>query len=343
MKKRVFLSSCGTIVLGLFLVGCGSSGSSSTPGVGLGAINEIGVTAIPNTNATAKPMLSRNFIEKGISGLFNLSVANAAVDTCGANISPIIETIPGGAIEIDEAILILDQVEADQQGESVNDIEVGPFALDLLDNDPDAGETISMTLPAGNYEKLKFDFKRIDDNLTAIPTNIQTKLFDGTKERRPSVWIKGHLLDGTTCTKFTFVTDHRWKVTIPFVKSFTGSGGSVDLVVVFGIVDALKAALTNGKTVTDLVAELGVGKSGINPTKQNIMGPEFLDGRTKDDKNHGTPLALAWTNQLPLNIDVFAQNRDDNPNADGTTLVEDSATRISGDDNPSASDLPPTA
>ncbi len=337
MKKGFNLSACGTIVLALFLVGCGDSSTSSTA-VNLGAINKIGVTAIPNQNAT-KPTIARNFIEKGISILFNQNIANAAHVECQNNNSSIVATIIGGEIEIDEAIVILDQVEADQQGDAVNDIEVGPFALDLLDKDPDAGETVTMTLPAGNYEKLKTDFKRIDDDdpNSKIPAPITTKLLKSEDKRRPSVWIKGDLDVNGTCTPFTFVTDHRWKLTIPFVKSFTGAGNGVDLIVLFRLVDALNDALTkNSENATTLVSEVGA-------TTPDFMGAVFLDGRTKDP-GHGTPLAEAWAAQIPLNMDVFAQNKDavslDDSTTTGASLVDDSATRISGDDNPSASDLP---
>ncbi len=337
MKKGLNLPSCGIIVLTMFLAGCGDS--SSTPAANLGAINKIGVTAIPNSNATAKPVLARNFIEKGMNLLFNQNVANAAGGTCSIT-APIVETIPGGTIEIDEAIVILDQVEAEQQNEAENGPKVGPFALDLLDNNPDAGETISMDLPAGNYKELKTDFKRIDDNPNnTIPLAITTKL-TGELKRRPSVWIKGFLSDGTnvsSCKEFIFVTDHRWRIRVPFVNSFTDAGNGVDLVVVFRLVDALKDALTkNTADVTGLSAEVGAGT--VDPMAAEA-GVDFLDGRTKD-KDHGTALAEAWAAELPLNMDVFAQNRDDNPNVDGTTLVDDSAARISGDDNPSASDLP---
>lgn len=329
---------CGTIALTLFIAGCGGGSSTTSTAVSLGAINKVGATAIPNTNATSKPMLSRNFIEEGIGLLFSHNIANAAHTECQNNASPIVEAIEGGEIEIDEAIVILAQVEADLAGDVANDPKAGPFALDLLDNNPDAGESVTMTVPEGNYEKLKTDFKRIDDDgASGIPPAIRNKLLDDATERRASVWIKGDVAVGGVCTPFTFVTDHRWKLTIPFVKAFTDAGNGIDLIVLFRLVDALKDAIakTSGADATTLVAEVGAGT--VDP-----MGAAFLDGRTKDP-DHGTTLAEAWASEIPLNTDVFAQNKDavtlDDSTDSGSSMVDDSANRISGDDNPSASDL----
>ncbi len=341
MEKKTYFLNYGTMILTLLLAGCGGSDSNSTTAASLGTVSKVGVTAIPNTNATTKPAFSGRFIEKGVKLLFNRGVANAAHTECQNNASPIIAAIAGGEIEIDEAIVILDQVEADLQGDSANDVKTGPFALDLLDNNPDAGETITMTLAAGNYEKLKTDFKRIGDNdpNSNIPAAITTKLLNSANERRPSVWIKGDLDVDGVCTPFTFVTDHRWKVTIPFVKSFADAGNGVDLIVLFRLVNALTDALTKNTANADaLVLEVGAGT--VDP-----MGAEFLDGRTKDP-DHGTTLAEAWAAEIPLNMDVFAQDKDvvsiDDSTPTGTSLIDDSANRISGDDNPSADDLAET-
>jgi len=347
MKRSLFFKTLGLTALGVAMVACGSSGGNGTPTLGVTSISKMGVTAIPNANATAKPSFAKAAFDKGSDFLFGEKFAFAAHTPCSANTAPITADIPGGEIEIHEAIVILDEVEADLQGSSSSSPKMGPFALDLLDNDPDAGEIISLNLPAGNYEKFKTTFKRVDDDLNNnIPQLIKDKLLDSGKKRRPSVWIKGWLVDAAnanTCTAFTFVTDKKWRVTIPFAKSFSESGNGIDLVVVFDLVDALKESLTdNSADVAALVAERGQVGSGTSPDP--VMGAAFLDGRVKDTSNQGTKLAVAWANKIPSKVDVFAQNKgaaaiSDSTTNSGQTLLDDSAGRISGDDNPSVSDL----
>ena len=337
--------------MGLSVTACGGGGSdgssTSTPTLGISSVQKMGATAIPNPAAAAKPSFASN-LGKGVNRLFSGGIANAAAVPCATNAATFFD-ITGGKIWITEAYAILDEVELKNEA-AIDDAEFGPFALDLTDTDDNVGEAIQIDAPAGNYTGVRFRVKRVEDEATPIlnvtdPAVFRSKVLDNGVKRRPSIWVKGAIGVGSeatsfTCKEFTFVADHRWEVIIPFKSASTGAT-PVDAVILFDLEGAFKSMLTaQGKAAQDLSNEVGQ----VPPRGDEWMGPEYLDGRTKDGRDrHGSDLAVALTAQLPSHMEVFVQSAgtiDANPN--GTTVIDDSATRVTGDDNPSVSDLAET-
>jgi hypothetical protein len=246
--------------------------------------------------------------------------------------------VEGGKVWIKEAYAVLDEVEFETEP-STDSAEVGPFALDLTNTDDNVGQAVSVSAPAGNYSRIKFRIKRMDDAPAAIlnvtdTASFRSKLMNSSTKRRPSIYIAGtiHSSAGDLCKDFIFIADHRWEVKIPF-RSFSSGATTVDAVILFDLESAFKSGMSSlAATAQSLSGEVGAGSV-------DHMGAQFLDGRTKDP-DHGTPIAEAITAALPRNMKIFVQSSgsmDDNPK--GITLVEDNATRVSGDDNPSVSDL----
>jgi len=348
MKTYLKLKFWMIAAIGLSVVACGGGGSDGTtaPTLGISSVQKMGATAIPNPAAAAKPSFASNVLGKGVNWIFDKGVANAAAVPCSAAAASFFD-ISGGRVWISEAYAILDEVELKNEA-AIDDAEFGPFALDLTDTDDNVGEAIQIDAPAGNYTGVRFRVKRVEDEATPIlnvtdPAVFRSKVLDNGVKRRPSIWVKGAIGVGSeatsfTCKDFTFVTDHRWEVTIPFKSASTGTT-PVDAVILFDLEGAFKAMLTasnaNARNLSDEVGQV------LNQGSE-YMGTQYLDGRTKDP-DHGTPLAEALTAQVPGNMEVFVQGAgtiDANPN--GTTVIDDSATRVTGDDNPSVSDLAET-
>jgi hypothetical protein len=331
--------------LGLGLSGCGGGGDSGgvtgpvilVPTLEISSVQKVGATAVPNANAAAKPSLISAAFSKAGRFSFGTGVAFAAHCPDPALFATSFD-VEGGKVWIKEAYAILDEVEFETEP-STDSAETGPFALDLTNNDDNVGQAISVNVPAGNYNAIKFRIKRMDDAPAPIlnvtdAASFRGKLLNSSTKRRPSVYIAGTVqaTAGDVCKEFVFIADHRWEVEIPFRNASSGAA-SVDAVLLFDLEGSFKTAMAGlGATAEGLIGEVGAG------TEDN-MGAQFLDGRTKDP-DHGTPIAEAITAALPRNMKVFVQSSgtlDDNPK--GSTLVEDNATRVSGDDNPSVSDL----
>lgn len=354
------------IVIGLTIAACGGGGSeegsdgggAGNPTLGILSIQKVGATAIPNANVSSKPVFASNLFGKGWSLGPRQAFAQAAPCVSDA---PTSFNVSGGKIWINQAYAILDEVEFDREPSTTTSPEFGPFALDLTNTDANVGEAITVDVPEGNYSSVKYRIKRIEDDVNQPIKNVENvgtfrgKLV-GDPKRRPSVWIEGVIGVGsesggfTSCRTFIFVADHRWEVRIPFQNASAGLTAS-NAVLLFDLEGAFTAGMTaSGATAQSLAGEVGGGA-------EDNMGAQFLDGRTKDP-DHGTPIAEAVTAALPGNVKVFAQSVtatrgfDDNPSVSdlvnstaptGTTVIDDSAVRVSGDDNPSVSDLAETA
>lgn len=334
--------------IGLGLAGCGggSDGTGVTgpvalvPTLEISSVQKVGATAIPNANAAAKPSLISAAFSKAGRFSFGTGFAFAAHCPDPALFATSFD-VEGGKVWIKEAYAILDEVEFETEP-STDSAETGPFALDLTNNDDNVGQAIGVSVPAGSYNAIKFRIKRMDDAPAPIlnvtdTASFRSKLLNSSAKRRPSVYIAGTVqaTAGDLCKEFIFIADHRWEIKIPF-KNVSGGAAAVDAVLLFDLEKAFKTAMTTlGATAATLSGEVGAG------TVDN-MGAQFLDGRTKDP-DHGTPIAEAITAALPRNMKVFIQSSgaiDDNPK--GSTTIEDNATRVSGDDNPSVSDLAET-
>jgi hypothetical protein len=329
--------------IGLAVAACGGTGggsSATTPTLEIASVQKMGATVIPNVNITSKPSLISAAFSK--AGRFSLRTGVAFAAHCpDPSLFVTSFDVDGGKIWIKEAYAILDEVEFETQP-STGSPEVGPFALDLTNTDVNVGQAINMNVPAGNYSSVKFRIKRVEDDASPIlnvtdPASFKAKVLDNNAKRRPSVYIAGTIqaTAGDACKEFIFIADHRWEVRIPF-RSASASPAAAEAVLLFDLEGAIKSAMTaSGGTALGLMGEVGAGAV-------DNMGAQFLDGRTKDP-DHGTPIAEAITAALPLKMKVFVQSAgamDDNPT--GTTLMDDSAARVSGDDNPSISDLAET-
>ena len=346
-RQHAWASAMG-MVLATCISGCQDSGSNTgneTPAPNNNTpnsstlIQKLAVTAIPNAAVSMR------------------SAVTAAVATqCVAN-APTDFAINGGKVWISQAYVIVDEVEFDREPSTTASPEFGPFAMDLTNTDANVGEAISVDVPAGTYSHVKYQIKRIEDDVSQPIKNVANVsafrgALVGNPKRRPSVWIEGTIGVGSddvgfsSCVDFKFVADHRWEIRIP-LNSAQMSSSTMNAVVFFDFEAAFAAALAaQSATAQSLVAEVGTGSV-------DNMGAAYLDGRTKDP-DYGTPIAKAITAALPANVSVFTQSADapikfdDNPSVsdqvnstapNGTTVIDDSATRVSGDDNPSVSDL----
>lgn len=338
---KTFLKFWAMAAIGISLAACGGGGgggtNTTTPALGVASVQKVGATAIPNPDASSKPSVA-SVLMKGGRMVFEPGAAFAATCPDPALFATSF-AVQGGTVRIKEAYAILDEVEFETEP-STDSPEAGPFALDLTNTDDNVGQAINVSVPAGNYTAIKYRIKRVDDAPAPIlnvtdPVSFRGKILDSAAKRRPSAYIAGTIEEtaGGACTDFIFIADHRWEVRIPFQS---GSAAAIEAVLLFDLEGAFKSGMAaSGATAQDLIAEVGTG------TADN-MGGVFLDGRTKDP-NHGTPIAEAITAALPRNMKVFIQSSgamDDNP--EGTTLVDDSASRVSGDDHPSVSDLAET-
>jgi len=347
--------------------GGSDGGGAGNPTLGILSIQKLGATAIPNANAAAKPAFTSNFFGKGWRLGPRQAFAQAA--TCVSD-APTSFAVSGGKVWINQAYAIVDEVEFNREPSSATSPEFGPFALDLTNTDANVGEAITVDVPEGNYSSVKYRIKRVDDNnddgTPMVILNVtdsaafKNLIMDTNVKRRPSVWVEGMIGIGSeaagfsSCKSFTFVTDHRWEVTVPFQSSSVGST-ALDAVLLFDLSGAFNAALA-GSSAEALSAEVGQCSAEV-VDRGECMGSDYLDGRTKDER-HGTPLAKIITGEFPKHTEVFVQSVtaargfDDNPSVSdmvestapaGTTVIDDSAVRVSGDDNPSVSDLAETA
>ncbi|TAK07473.1 MAG: hypothetical protein EPO39_06500 [Candidatus Manganitrophaceae bacterium] len=360
---KISFKFLGLAVIGLMVTACGGGGSGdggsdeTVPTLGITSIQKVGATAIPNANTSSKPVFASKLFDGG--WILGPRHAFAQVTPCATD-APTSFAVSGGKIWINQAYTILDEVEFNREPSTTPSPEFGPFALDLTNTDANVGEAITVDIPQGNYSGVKYRIKRIEDDVNQPIKNVESvsafrgKLV-GDPKRRPSVWVEGVIGVGSegegfsSCKDFIFVADHRWEVRIPLRSASAGST-AVNAVLFFDLEGAFKSGMsTSGATAQGLVGEVGAG------TVDN-MGPQFLDGRTKDS-DHGTPAAKAITAALPSNVKVFSQSVtatrgfDDNPSVSdlvnstapaGATVIDDSAVRVSGDDNPSVSDLAET-
>ncbi|NKE73759.1 hypothetical protein [Candidatus Manganitrophus noduliformans] len=369
---KIALKFFGVAMIGLAVAACGGGGSDDggsdaiAPTLGITSVQKVGATAIPNGNVSSKPVFASNFLRKGWSLAPRQAFAQPA--SCLSD-APTSFDVSGGKIWVKQAYAILDEVEFNREPSTTPSPEFGPFALDLTNSDDTVGEAITVDVPEGNYSGVKYRIKRVDDtNDDGTPMVIlnvtdsaafKNLIMNTDVKRRPSVWIEGVIGVGSeaagfsSCKDFTFVTDHRWEVTVPFQSSSAGST-ALDAVLLFDLSGAFNAALA-GSSAEALSAEVGQCSSEV-VDRGECMGPVYLDGRTKDER-HGTPLAKVITGEFPKHTDVFVQSVtaargfDDNPSISdmvdstapaGTTVIDDSAVRVSGDDNPSVSDLAET-
>lgn len=318
--------------------GGGGGGDNTTPTLGITSVQKMGATAIPNPKAASKPSLTSKALPMKSRFAFGNGLAFAAPCAVDPTLFTTSFSVEGGKIWIKEAYAILDEVDFEVEPSAASP-EIGPFALDLTHTDDNVGQAINLSVPAGNYTGVKFRIQRLEDAPAPIlnvadPASFRSKLLDNASGRRPSLYIAGTLeaTAGDSCKEFIFIADHRWEVRIPFRNAASGTT-AVEAVFLFDLEKAFKSAMTaSGATLQALIGEVGAG------TNDN-MGAQFLDGRTKDP-DHGTPVAEAIAAAIPRSMKVFVQSAgsmDDNPK--GTTLVDDSALRVSGDDNPSVSDL----
>ncbi|MCG3117649.1 MAG: hypothetical protein LLH30_18425 [Candidatus Manganitrophus sp. SA1] len=358
------------IVIGLTIAACGGGGSeggsdgggAGNPTLGILSIQKVGATAIPNANVSSKPVFASNLFGKGWRLGPRQAFAQAAPCVSDA---PTSFVVSGGKVWINQAYAIVDEVEFNREPSVAASPEFGPFALDLTNTDANVGEAITVDVSEGNYSSVKYRIKRIEDEAMPIlnvsdAALFRSKVLDNNTKRRPSVWVEGVIGIGSeaagfsSCTSFTFVTDHRWEVIIPFSGGASSQPKPVDAVLLFDLSGAFNAALA-GSSAEALSAEVGQCSAEV-VDRGECMGSVYLDGRTKDER-HGTPLAKIITGEFPKHTEVFAQSAtatrgfDDNPSVSdmvestaqaGTTVIDDSAVRVSGDDNPSVSDLAET-
>jgi hypothetical protein len=371
-KMKNVLRAWLLITIGLTFAACGGGGEGGSDGGGAGnptlgilSIQKLGATAIPNENVSSKPVFASNLFGKG----WGLGPRQAFAQTSCPVSAPTTFVIPGGKVWVNQAYAILDEVEFDREPSTTPSPEFGPFALDLTNSDDNVGEAITVDVPEGNYSGVKYRIKRVDDNnddgTPMVILNVtdsaafKNLIMDTNVKRRPSVWVEGVIGIGSeaagfsSCKSFTFITDHRWEVTVPFQSSSAGST-ALDAVLLFDLSGAFNAALA-GSSAEALSAEVGQCSAEV-VDRGECMGSVYLDGRTKDER-HGTPLAKIITGEFPKHTEVFVQSVtaargfDDNPSVSdmvestapaGTIVIDDSAVRVSGDDNPSVSDLAET-
>jgi len=337
LKIQSHVGLIGLALLSLFFTACGGGDgpSGSEPTLGITSIERMGATAIPNNNiASGKPLMAKYFVN-GIKSLFGEKTAHAAVGTCPAS-TPTSFGIPGGIIWLDEVFIILDEVQFNlvSSSNSPDNVELGPFGLDLLNTEIGISQSIKISVPTGAYKSVRFRVKRVDDTQSSsskVPPALIAKILDpvSSKKRRPSVWIRGLVsLDAapTTCQDFTFVTDRRWEETISFSQF---SGGSLDVVLELNLEKAFNAALDLlGKNATAFRDEIGTSNQNTLPQEQ--LGAVFLDGRKKDP-DHGTEIAGMIADQLPLHFRILTQSASviDFESAVAGTIIDDSAETVS--------------
>lgn len=338
MKTQPYISIFGVALVAISFAACGGGDgpSGNDPTLGITSIQSMGGTAIQNDSvASGKPTLAKHFM-KGIDSLFGQRSAHAVTAPCPTN-AHISFNIPGGKIWLDEVFMILDEVQfntSPTSSDSPDDVELGPFALDLLNTDPDVNQAIDITVPPGKYNNVRFRVKRVDDTQSAnskVPARLIQKIL-GPKgnKRRPSVWIKGWVSLGTspTCRDFIFVTDRRWEETIAFT---TFSGDIVDAILELNLEKAFNAVLTDAAAdAIEFRSEIGV-PNPLTPISERLGDP-FLDGRTKDKEKHGTPIAKMIADKLPWHFRILIQTADTVNFEDfpiGTTLIDDSASAVS--------------
>jgi len=233
---KIFLKFLGVTAIGLMVAGCGGGGSgdggsdTTAPTLGITSIQKVGATAIPNENASSKPVFASNLFTKG----WSLGPRRAFAQTapCVSD-APTSFGVSGGKVWIRQAYAILDEVEFNREPSTTPSPEFGPFALDLTNTDANVGEAITVDVPEGNYSSVKYRIKRIENDPLPIKnvedvSAFRGKLVDGEKKRRPSVWIDGMIGvgsegEGFFCKDFIFVADHRWEVRIPFRSASVGS------------------------------------------------------------------------------------------------------------------------
>jgi len=344
MNKNNFFKTLGLAALGVAMVACGSSGDGATPNMTLG------ITSV--TPGAAKPSFVSNVMGEAAK-LFsvNEAVANNNAGTCAdPTTGAFLSFLDGGGtgpdkIWVYKAYAILDEFEFEHVNSSSSSDSIDDetqWVIDLLDNDDNVDNQVPLNVPDGFVAKsVKFKIQRLeDDQLNLLKGVTDQSAFlasigfgtTGQAQRvRPSIYLKGDIQSGGNCHTFQFVSDARFRTTVPF-GSGTLDTSSVKGILQFDIKEAFK---TSGATAANLSAEIGAQLGG----SKALPSGDYLDGRTKDPDT-GSSDAVKWAKALTASWEVFTQDLTSSSTLDASaTQITVPGNNPGSDDNPSASDL----
>lgn len=314
MTKNI-MSLFSLFLLTLLLSACGSDGNG-------GVATKLGMTSIPPSAGTVNKVLFA-----------------AGPSNCAPALTGVTDTfsITGGKIHIQSAVAIVNEVEFDFAGpaDDVDDPNSPSFAIDLTGNDDKIPNFVTVVVPPGNYDRLKYKIQRYDDDPGEQPTNVadlahlKTKIgFSDNRKARPSIWVMGVIEeDGNiNCTNFKFMTDRRSRISIPF--STTVDPTNVDTTLQFHMETAFNAATSATALAGEVIVTPGTGSKALDAG--------FLDGRVRVS-GEGTTNAKAIANLLSVSVEAYTATTTSTFGEDGTSGLDTAGTTLVTADDPTDS------
>jgi hypothetical protein len=172
-KMKTSLKFWIVAAIGFSVAACGKDGGGGGP--------TLGITSIPKATQS-KPSFASNVFQKTLN-LVSARQATAQTACPGPGEFVFSFDITGGKVYIQNAYAVLDEVEFEVVGStsSSDDVEFGPFAVDLTGNDDNVPDSIDLAAlkndPAAvdkNFDEIKFKVKRLEDELTEQPKNLNS-------------------------------------------------------------------------------------------------------------------------------------------------------------------------
>lgn len=215
--------------MGLSIAACGGGGGSgSESGGSVGGSNASGLTlkatALKSKTVVAAAPKLTDRMWALVSG--REAIAQAACDDS----KKFLLSDGTSFVCLEKAYVVFNEIELEKETEpstNQDEIELGPFVVDLLgvadDNIP---SNISLAVPAGSFNKIKFKVKALDDNdndkhlggsTDDNPKNVTASAADDAKLTGKSLVITGTKPDGIT--PFIFSSNIEGEIEIPFSKS----------------------------------------------------------------------------------------------------------------------------
>lgn len=234
MNKKDCIKLIGTAMLALTVAACGSSGGGSG-NTQVGDDIKLHATALKDqTVVAAAPKTKLDTM----LALFGGKEAVAAIQAgdCGAGNDARGFDLSGGSafVCLTKALIVYEEVELENEGSAVKDeIEAGPFLVDLIGITDDIPGTITLNVPDGNFNKLEIEVGDLDDNDgnpglhddgddnpntgDDTPKNVSATIADTAGMANHSLRIEGTVHDGlgNPGVPFTFTTNIEGKMEMP--------------------------------------------------------------------------------------------------------------------------------
>lgn len=342
MKMRWYMKTIGLVSLTFAIAACGGSGGGSGTAI---SSEGGGTTTLKATALNTKTVIAAAPKENRLESMFALLSVKEAFATHSpgncADGAKEFHLSDGGlaSVCLTSALVVYEEIELEQEGinegeDQDDDVEVGPFVLDLLGTAGDGiPGSVSMPVPDGTLNKIELKIGDLDDDdndglsqddddtSDDTPKNISIADANAAGLAGQSLVITGTAHDGTNPGQnFTFKTNLEAKIEMPFTVP-SGANPVVD-----------------GST---LITVINLAPGFQNRSYAEVTAAGFGDGSFAVLDTCATPNNTSQTLACDIikNIDLFddddnddnaevEEHRGDNHNGDGGNgLFDDSGNR----------------